>query len=530
MKIKKIYQFLLLFASLSMNQACNESLLDEDPKSTLAPDNTFVSTQGFETALTGLYVQVRDEWGWYAGGLTYAPMFAGTDLSVTGNRHPHITPFEDYADNIYSSTTIVNAYWNWAYTTIANANLIIEAADNEEVNWKSPSDKNRIKAEARFIRAYAYRELIYLYGDVPLVDQVYRPFRLDFERNPVSEVVHFMIEDLKFAVEYLPETAGIDGKLVKGAAQHLLAETYLKANQPDLAEQSASDLINSGVFQLMQTRFGNHLQEEGDVFSDLFKEHNQNRTSGNLESIWVIQQEYNVNGGGAERFTDWSRRAWGPYYSQINGMTLCDSLGGRSLGRLIPLDWWIDAYEEDDIRASKHNIRKEYWYNNPEHENYGEKVEMTEEWKKSGTLYPSTTKFYFGKSDDDPSYLNNDKDRVKFRLAETYLLLAEAHLAQGELDKAANAINTVRNRANASPITAGQVSLDFILDERARELFGEVPRRITLNRVGKLLERVKQYNPLSVHTIRDYHVLWPIPQTAIDANSEAVLEQNEGYE
>lgn len=528
--MKPIYNFiLLLLVGIVLLPSCNDDFLTENPKSSLAPENTFVNTTGFETALTGLYDQVRDEWGWYGGGLMYAPMFAGTDLSVSGTRHGHITPFEDYGDNINSSTTIVKAYWNWAYKTIGNANLIIESAEKENVKWDNGSDKARVLGEARFVRAYAYRDLITLFGDVPLVEKVEKPFRLDYTRQPVAEVLLFMIEDLKFAANNLPDKTEKEGKLVKAAAQHLLAEIYLYNNQPELAEQTAIAVINSGIYSLMTNRFGKHSGQPGDVFSDMFLEHNQNRSSGNMETIWAIQQEYNVDGGGGSRYTDWSRRCWVPYYSKIQGMQLCDSLGGRGLGRQRPLEWWINAYEAQDMRASKYNIRRDYWYNDPTHGKYGQKVDMTQERINNGELFPSTTKFNFGKTDDNPSMIDNLKDRVKIRLAETYLILAEAQLKQNKKTEAAASINVVRARANATPVDAAEVDMDYILDERARELFGEYPRRFTLIRTGKLLERVRAMNPISKSTIRDYHVLWPIPQEAIDANSGAVLDQNEGY-
>jgi hypothetical protein len=73
------------------------------------------------------------------------------------------------------------------------------------------------------------------------------------------------------------------------------------------------------------------------------------------------------------------------------------------------------------------------------------------------------------------------------------------------------------------------VDIDFILDERSRELFGEVPRRIDLTRPGKLIERVRLYNPHGGPNIQEHHVLLPIPQHAIDRNSGYKLEQNSGY-
>jgi hypothetical protein len=121
------------------------------------------------------------------------------------------------------------------------------------------------------------------------------------------------------------------------------------------------------------------------------------------------------------------------------------------------------------------------------------------------------------------------------RLAETYLLRAEAYLGKGDMASAAADINKVRARSNAKPVTANEVTLEYILDERARELHFEELRLLTLMRLGKLIERKRMYNPMSNFTynteenVMEYNNLWPIPISAIETNSEAVLEQNPGY-
>jgi len=115
------------------------------------------------------------------------------------------------------------------------------------------------------------------------------------------------------------------------------------------------------------------------------------------------------------------------------------------------------------------------------------------------------------------------------RLSETYLLRAEAYMNKGDLQKAADDINVVRNRAHATPVAPAQVTMDYILDERARELFLEEERRITLNRVGKLYERTVKYNPQIGPTMKRENVLFPIPLDAIQLNTGAVLQQNPGY-
>jgi len=120
-------------------------------------------------------------------------------------------------------------------------------------------------------------------------------------------------------------------------------------------------------------------------------------------------------------------------------------------------------------------------------------------------------------------------DIYAMRLAETYLLRAEAYLAKGDKVNAASDINVVRTRAKAKPVEPAKVDIHYILDERARELAGEEPRRLTLSRLGLLYERVVKYNAVSKATIKPFNNLLPVPQNAIDANSGAQLRQNEGY-
>ena len=115
------------------------------------------------------------------------------------------------------------------------------------------------------------------------------------------------------------------------------------------------------------------------------------------------------------------------------------------------------------------------------------------------------------------------------RLAETYLLRAEAYLGKGNAQKAADDINVLRARAQTTPATAAEMNIDYILDERLRELYLEEFRTATLTRLGKLYDRDKRYNPKSGLAIEEHHNLWPIPATEITQNTGATMEQNPGY-
>lgn len=133
-----------------------------------------------------------------------------------------------------------------------------------------------------------------------------------------------------------------------------------------------------------------------------------------------------------------------------------------------------------------------------------------------------------------PGTLLYDARRVwrkhyQIRLAETYLLRAEAYLGAGNKNMAAGDINVVRRRANATDVTPDKVDIDYILDERLRELYYEEIRVMTLCRLGKLVDRVKRFNPLVARTVADYQNVWAIPNAEIIKNVEAALEQNPGY-
>lgn len=521
--------------------SCSD-FLDENLKSSLAPNNTYTSTHGFEVGVTGLYEYARSEfntWGGDGNSFThgqatpYEALQIGTDIAVTGHNDPSLLVFDNLSYT--PQNNYINSFWKFCYGLIANANLILEYSEHSDVAWDKSTDKIGFQAEARFFRAYAYRYLVYLYGDVPYVDKVERDFRVDFTRTPKTEVLGHMIDDLKFAAENLPEDpdAVQPGRLTKWAALHLLSEVYLMAGMNVEAEDAAEQVIDSHKFELMKERFGTHVKEPGDAFSDLFKENNQNRTAGNKESIWVMQLEYNTNGGG-DKYEDWTKRAWVPKYWQISDFVLADSLGGRGLAQLIALPWWIEEnsgfFDKTDLRNSEYNIKREWYFNNPSSPMYGQKAEITQETWEAGRLCPVITKFFYGVMDygGSEAYEGNDKDRIKFRLAETYLLLAEARMNQGNTQGAADAVNEVRRRAHASDISAADVTKDFLADERIRELIGEELRRFTLSRLGILKERSNKYNPRVV--MEDMHLLWPIPQNVIDSNTGAEFPQNPGWE
>ncbi|HWW42146.1 RagB/SusD family nutrient uptake outer membrane protein, partial [Pedobacter sp.] len=141
----------------------------------------------------------------------------------------------------------------------------------------------------------------------------------------------------------------------------------------------------------------------------------------------------------------------------------------------------------------------------------------------------------------DPNRLtvneNSHRPIMVFRLAETYLVAAEAAFKLGQNEAAAAYLNTLRTRAAAPgkqaqmQVTASDINIDFILDERSRELFAENVRWFDLVRTGKLLERVRKYDDFEAkNNIKDFHVLRPIPLSQINAVTVGTpYPQNPGW-
>jgi hypothetical protein len=266
---------------------------------------------------------------------------------------------------------------------------------------------------------------------------------------------------------------------------------------------------------------------------DMFVDGNSNRNQGNTEALWVFQNEYQTVGGEANNIM---RRWLVNRYEQIriggrSPFAIADELGGRGLGRNSPTRFALTVYEPGDHRGSEYAWRWYYTINNqvPTGFRLGDTIRLPiNDEAPLQNDRPSTRKWDYA----EPANVlgnNNYNDQIYLRLAETYLVLAEAQFKLGELNDAAQTLNVLRRRSNATEISASQVNIDFILDERTRELFSEEHRRYALLRTGKWLERTRKYNRVARPTVQERDKLFPIPQDVIDANSGKLMPQNPGY-
>ncbi len=537
--MKKISLIIVTSAVLlAVFSSCKKSYLNETPYSAYSPA-TLTDSLGFEASIVGLYnfmstfFTYSDQQGWPC------VWQVGTDVAFSTQPQGIEVPYYNY--NTLTSTDGAASYtWSWCYKMINNANIIISNIENPSLTGMGQANKNATDAEAKFFRAYAYNVLATCFGRVPITTSPITTAKTNFTRSSLDSVNALVVSDLTYALTNLPDIESVksnaNGKMYSRAnkyqAMQLLAEAYLRIGKPDLAEAQTQAIINSGKFSLIKARYGNHSSLPGDYYSDMFWYGNQRRKQGNTEAIWVLEEENPSTVVGGNTGSAQQRRVWGAAYYQITGMVICDSLGGRGISRLRLSNWVLyNLYDANDMRNSQWNIRRKFYYNDPTNANFGKLVVSN----NSDTIFklmPHTTK-WFQYDPNDVFGFAMIKDFILMRLGETYLLQAEAQFKQGKTDLAAASINVLRTRANAPQVTASQMTLDFILDERVRELIGEENRRMTLMRTGTLVNRATQLNSNTVlfplNNLTSKNLLMPIPQSEIDLNKDAKLDQNPGY-
>lgn len=552
--MKKAYKILIVFFAILLNVSCNETeWLNEEPLDFYAPANSFSKPSDFNSSLARIYLTTGTQLN--SGNDASAVFEYPSDVSMDNHGIAH--ELNSYANSLIPENGRVTNVWNTTYRIIFDCNVILGRIDDTNIVFPDEKLRAIYKAEASFLRGFAYRLLAIMYGGVPIVlEEITSPKR-DFVRSSLEDTWKQVISDYTFAAQNLPSQSELteDGRLTKGAANHALAEAYIITKDWDKAIAAASEVINSPDYTLMTERFGTWKDQPGDVYYDLFRRGNVNyrgQAGINKEAIWVDQYEHLVPGGG---HSNQLARFAGPVYWQLignDGKNLffghSSQMGGRAIGWLNPNpyvfeDIWTDP---NDIRNSEHNIIRDVKADNPASAYYGQYIVASESFTNFNNalyrwwhpLFVKTAPFNDFPDDviADPATgaTNNGasstfNDTYYFRLAETYLLRAEAYLGKGDKTNAAKDINTVRARAKAAPVAAGEVDINYILDERARELCYEEKRVLTLMRLGLQKERVDAHNVMSAGQILDRNKLWPIPQSEIERNTEAVLEQNPGY-
>ncbi|GAB3023186.1 RagB/SusD family nutrient uptake outer membrane protein [Spirosoma pulveris] len=572
--------------------SCDKSWLAPKPLSFFAPENTFNDPNGLRATLVACERNMRYEWYGDAPPLVTESIFS--DIAVEGttdksgpaqNMDLQITPTAQLNSGDYNK---IGWYWSEGYKGIKYANAAITRIDQPK--YSSEQERNTILGMAYFHRAYRYYRLVHQFGDVPLIlDEVSTP-KLDYQSTKREVILKKMKEDLEFAEKWVPAIMD-KGTVNKGSISHLLTKVNLSLGLFDDAVTSASNVINGGTHSLMKTRFGiNQSDPTRNVVWDLHRPENKS-IPANREALMLVIDRLLIEGnfdGGIQIMRNtlpfWHNNINTPagnrgtidtYNIEID---LVNKLG-RGIGRVRPTWYSTNSVWDDpnDLRHAPGNWMRmqDIVYNNPAIKGkdpyYGKNLQLRTD--AGALLTIDTIRCWF----DWPAYklFVPDPERVQpvgghtdwyvFRLAETYLLRAEAYFWKGDLANAAKDLNEIRARAGAAPLAPSAINIGTILDERARELYFEEPRKTELTRIAYILaqtgkaayngktyslanfsennffyDRVMEKNNFynkgvktrhgDEYKMSPYHVLWPVPQSAIDGNSKGIINQNKGYD
>lgn len=692
MRINRLFAVFALGAFVFT--ACNDKEFLEEHSYKNDADGFYQSERAMEIGLAAAYSNVQymvfgnqrggSDHNWMVNGMGL-DSFAMTNANNHFSNWPSLTPDSGYA-----------RHWgDYMYKLANRANTVVDNIDGHpEIIYSTDTRKNELRAEGVFLRAYAYRILAGMFGNIVYSEHSTTEARYDYEMISREEAWKKVAADFEWAEQNLPTTPRLQGTVTKAAAAHYLAETYLALGEFKKAEDAATRVINGtdGAYNLMVTRFGNRADQEKDRYGnslaapqgaywDLFR--SSAKTDGttakdanpndpdNREAIWVAQLNYDPGVDGyplGASGDSWFRThfpvlecTWAPWvpmggkngtrkgsdgktyyiftadavcfeyvtptedkndpqyerWQQIKGAgnpaasieeakgrklaysfsTRMDSLACRAIasnGGGIGLGLYATEYvarpygdingsvwdDPNDFRGSEIMIQRDYY--TPSGKKWSV-VKAEVKARVAAGLYDVTasdtvniTPRYWKFSDDKHPHaagaanLFNDTDWYLIRIAETYLLRAEARLAQNNKSGAAADINVLRSRAGAAPVAASKVDIDYILDERIRELFGEEQRWITLSRLSNnkeadkyisdcypvndgttsnvLYERTRKYGygyendnrgretyvdkmgmTRHIPNIKPYNYVLPIPTQIIQSNKDVKIPQNPGY-
>lgn len=537
MKAKFLYSklkggLLLSIALFFVVSSC-EKFLEEQPSTLIDSDYIYTTEEGLKSGVVSLYKFNRDRYD--AGTEDYMGavlMSSRSDLAFSrtgytglmGRYQRGVSPVDQGAN--FVSTL----FWKHFYNITNKATEIINSA--EVVEGLDEAVRNQVIAEAKFFRANSYFYLYRMFNNIYVSTEtitVDNAFDVVDDKSSEEEIFTLLNSDLDFAIEHL-EWIDTFGRVTKGTAKHVKAKVAMWQGDWEEAKLQALDVIEGteSPHGLVSTT--------ADVFSG---------DRNHSESLFVIQSEDDLLGGGDNTMMNAN---YVTQYFQISGIESNIEQGGRGFSRILPNLYLLGLLSEDpnDTRDDDTYFRLKYYYTSGD--NIGQEIDIyepiTDLSNPSSTyttyyqrLHPSCIKF--AQEDDNPdSYLQRSNIMV-YRLAETYLIAAEAIMRSS--GDPLPYINAIRERANAAPLAS--VDEQAILDERARELAFEGQRWFTLKRMGQSVinSQIRSYAgdgeffPNNFGGDRDprenwedHYINFPIAQIDLDLLG-ANYPQNDGY-
>lgn len=488
MKYKILKSSIVAFFIGVIAISCSDSFVDVDSFDEDS-ESFFNTEEDYQSALIGAYDLLQS---------TYLNVMLGeiaSDNTLAGGESATDVPGIQEVDNM--THTPVNAQlrdiWSWMFAGVNRANYILEFKDKTEF-----AGKEQVLAEATFLRAYYYFELVKWFGDVPLsVDK-----RLLFgdqdivERTPKAEVYAQIELDLIFAAANLPAVQSETGRATKGAAQALLGKVYLYQDKFSEAATVLEEVINSGPYNLV-TDYNSIFEQEGE---------------NNIESVFEVQYT-DVEGAGFGCL-QCSEGNVAVGFNGIRNYTGPDFDSGFSFN--VPTQASYDAYEAGDIRRDVAILNIVTWADQTG-ATYVEGFEHTGFYNRK----------YIARKGDlntGDSNLTNPNNYRAIRFADVLLMAAEANNRKSASDdtKAQLYLNRVRERAELTPVAVtGTALTNAIYDERRVELMGEGHRFFDLVRTGNAAQAIPGFSA-------NKNELFPIPSIEIELAGNR-WAQNQGY-
>lgn len=526
---KSIWIFVLALFFTS----CGDDFLKDELRSDTSVEFLYSTPEGLESATVGLYTLNRQIYEDNSLNGAYPLILqAKSDLSVgiTGEVSLYSRLLWGASIGDFGTESGINKYWVHFYKIVDRSNAIIQAAENLE--GIDEARRNQILSEAKCMRANSIFSLYRLFNNIFVSTTPTTPenaFDVPQDKSSKEEIFALLRSDLDFAISNLDFTTDQFGRWTQGAARHLRAKVAMWEEDWTEAAAQTDSLIQSGNYSLVPST--------KEVFAGELD---------HSETLFAVNFENETIGGGNYHIMNWNVVS---SYAEAPGLVQSVANGGAGVGFMSLNDYVIDLLNEDPNDDRKNNTYYifEYAYNDeetlPAGKTIGEPLDLYENSETNQNefmLYyrrqnPGVLKFF----DDEvePTDRNHYKNVMVYRLAETYLIGAEAHLNLNNEAKAIEYVNAVRNRANAASIST--VDLQTILDERARELAFEGQRWYTLKRTGKLYEFLLDHmnndnmnesypegNPKNI--LREYMENWPIPPQQIDLLGPS-YPQNDGY-
>ncbi len=565
--------------------------LDEYNPSGVTADAIWSTPQGFQTLINAAYINQRTFYGKEDGIIMGE---AGTDIWFRAGKSDSYRQLFKYLDFTPDNNSSTKNYWRDLWPGVNMCNAGIERIDH--AGYTSDKVKNAKLGELRFLRAFYYWHIVETWGGVMLRTTETKTPELEAKRSPVKDFYNLMIDDLEFAVQWLPVTpenpAEYSRATKKSAmgmlARVLLTRAYYSLDEGNKAEADsyftrARDIAHATIDSA--SMWGIYLYPD---YAQLWDNSPTGNNKNNKEALYVISNSlnpslnYDINGN---RLHLWFMAR----YSDKPGLKQDIAYGNDEQRRFMPTQFLLDLFDETKDSRYKATFQETWLCNLPD--GYTWKVADVTKFGKDASITGTTinygdTALYVTKhvvhDKSTRKYLVIDRDSlfradtiytiadifnplIKYkdwnltasnaqpgfndilviRLAEMYMIAAEAEFQLGDLAAAANDINVLRTRAalpgkeNDMLISASDITLDFILDERAREFAGEHLRWFDLKRTRTLVQRIEKYNKdirIPARLLRKDNgvfenvLLRPVPQTEIDAllNGEE-FGQNPGY-